>query len=1223
MLKRSPNRTEKHQSMIRYPAPHPLPARPTAGLTLAISCALLAIQLVNARAEEPVLYNVSLLELGATATGGGVPINKNWQPNGVLQAKPGRGGVMMGSPLTGARIDIHIIVPVDIKALEVIGLDYSGTQQAKAIDIFLDGKMVKHADLEEQPGKPQSIPLEGHAQSVGILVTDVYPPRTLKDGKQGPSYGGWSRVGVMATTNVPDMLKPAEKYEVTAAPMDIAPTSGTLTGAKVEVIGQPRMTEGHPSLLWDNEDIAHYKEMLKTSKELQAQFAGLKSAMDLRITQPIGVPQPQKDAAGKWRHLGDTEKFEGKTYASINTQLSLDIANLGTVYALTGDAKYGEFCKKLLLAYADAYPNYGVGARPGFAHSPSKLSDQVLGDAIWFPQIARGYDLIYNLPSITPEERQHIQDDLMKTVARTIIGNHSMLEAPTNWSAIGTLGVLMAGYVTDDEALVNTALYGIRGTKEKPTGGLYDRHFGTRSIDADGLWSEGAMGYQFMALQGLIMDAEVLWHHGIDMYRYRDAALKRLFDSPIEFSYPDLTSPATHDSHHGSILSADSFLYEYAYRRYRDPKYLPILNQIGMHLDAHFQQFAVSVLYDRDPHEKATAAEWKSVNFFGVGFGILRTTTEAGTNSLLLEYGPAGSHGHPDKMTIDLYAFNDQLIIDPGSVWYEQPLYRRWYRTTFAHPTLVIDELDQVMGGGQQLVYGSAATMGMERAWTRDAYPGVTMDRAVFLTPDYLADVFGAFARLPRKMDLVWHIRGEFASDLKMEPMKFPEPVPNGYNELTNVRHTETDKAFSATLTRGANVARFVAAGGTKTDVIVGDGHYELETPPTIVERRTTASTIYGNAVDISGAKGGYVKSITQEGGLDAGYGLVKVETIKGTDLCFSSYRPGLQKAGGLETDAQQAFVLMDGKDVRSMYLGGGKELHVGATILSRSDSGLAYLEKVETGGYILANPSPADATVTVAFPPLTSMEAFNLDANGHRSGQAELTKGDKGDISVPLKAAARVEFASKGAASVYDFRQGMLQKRQAAQEAVLAKAQNEFLARDKAREEEAKAKPAPANTVVVVGAANFSAEGGGAVLVSDTKRAIVGPAATKWNDAGHWLEWTFEVPADAYYNLTLCYCSELDKIEREIKVNGEVQEPFAPMIFPSTGGWANGSDDWRLCTAAHPDSEQPLLIKLKQGKNILRLTNTNGRGINVNYVALTSPDVKPTRDLLAAKLPK
>jgi len=147
--------------------------------------------------------------------------------------------------------------------------------------------------------------------------------------------------------------------------------------------------------------------------------------------------------------------------------------------------------------------------------------------------------------------------------------------------------------------------------------------------------------------------------------------------------------------------------------------------------------------------------------------------------------------------------------------------------------------------------------------------------------------------------------------------------------------------------------------------------------------------------------------------------------------------------------------------------------------------------------------------------------------------------------------------------------------------------------------------------------------EGGGKMGVTGEKRAAIGKCINMWDALGQWVEWTVDAPADGYHHLTLCYCSEMDKAERELKVNGEVQEPFAPLVFPSTGGWSNGSDDWRLHTAQNPANDQPLLVKFKQGKNVLRLTNTNGRGINVDYLAVTSPDVKVDREGLAAKLKK
>ena len=562
-------------------------------------------------------------------------------------------------------------------------------------------------------------------------------------------------------------------------------------------------------------------------------------------------------------------------------------------------------------------------------------------------------------------------------------------------------------------------------------------------------------------------------------------------------------------------------------------------------------------------------------------------------------------------------------MIDPGSIWYEIPLYRRWYRTTLAHPTMTVDELDQTMTSGKQLTYGFADTMGMQRASCDTAYPGVIMDRSIFATPNYVGDIFAGFARLPRKMDMAYHIRGTFQSDLKLDPMTFPEPVENGYNELLNVRHTASpiDTPWTASITRGSNVARVVSAGGTPTEIIVGEGHYGLEKPPTILERRTNGSTVYGNAIDISGAKEPYVKSVALEGGLDSGYSLLKITTPKGVDLCFTSFRPGDYKAGDLDTDGLQAFALMDGANPYSLYLAGGKTLKVGASSIVRSAPGLAYLEKADTGGYIVANPSSSDAKVTVTLAALKGMEAFALDNDEKRTGPAVVEKGD-GSVSINLKGGAKVEFAPKAATSIYDLRMSILEKREEAQKAAFAKERTDFEAREKTRVAEAKAKPVPANTILVDNAVQMTGQGDGTVKYSTIKRAAVGPAFTSWDAEGHWIEWTFNAPAEGYYNLSICYASEMDQIKREIEVNGEVQEPFVPLDLPSTGGWAGGSDDWRIYTATSPETNKPLLIKLKQGENAVRLTNTNGRGANVNYIAMTSPDVKVTRDLLASKAP-
>jgi hypothetical protein len=192
-----------------------------------------------------------------------------------------------------------------------------------------------------------------------------------------------------------------------------------------------------------------------------------------------------------------------------------------------------------------------------------------------------------------------------------------------------------------------------------------------------------------------------------------------------------------------------------------------------------------------------------------------------------------------------------------------------------------------------------------------------------------------------------------------------------------------------------------------------------------------------------------------------------------------------------------------------------------------------------------------------------------------------------------------------------------MLRRRQAREAEERRLAREEALGRAKRREGLARRRPVTPGTIVVVQAEDLCGEGGGAIATSTTKRGIVGGALYGWDAIGHWIEWTIDAPTDGYYHLTLAYCGERVGAERELRVNGRVVEASAPLVFPGTGGWANASDDWRLFTATNPIAQRPLLVRLNAGKNILRLTNTNGRGINLDYLAVTSPDVTVTREAL------
>lgn len=423
------------------------------------------------------------------------------------------------------------------------------------------------------------------------------------------------------------------------------------------------------------------------------------------------------------------------------------------------------------------------------------------------------------------------------------------------------------------------------------------------------------------------------------------------------------------------------------------------------------------------------------MNYAGVGYGFLRTVPPGGgpQQNVILSYGPSASHGHPDKLQIDVFAMGDLLMPSPGVnfPYANNKRIENWYHTTVAHNTLTVDETSQEYYPpnpkrpeirADQLVFLAAETCGIQRAFSTTAYKDVTIDRAIFMTQTYLADIYGAFSANPHKYDLAWHIRGNAESALAFTPAPFASP-PVGYNTLTNVRSASAgDKSAMFTFTLDNRVARLTLAGAAHTEAILAEGGFwhdtsskdvgKFPTCPTLLQRRNdTTSTVYGNVLDFSGGPESFAKSVTQEGGLEAGFGLLRITTPVGSDLCFSAFRPGTHKGTGIETDAQQAHVEMEGTNVTALVLGGGKFLKSGSASIIRNESGLAYIERTADGTYVLGNPSGSDAVITIDLPALEGLNAFVMDADGRKGATAAVSKSGKA-LNAKLGANSRIMFS-------------------------------------------------------------------------------------------------------------------------------------------------------------------------------------------------------------------
>ena len=123
--------------------------------------------------------------------------------------------------------------------------------------------------------------------------------------------------------------------------------------------------------------------------------------------------------------------------------------------------------------------------------------------------------------------------------------------------------------------------------------------------------------------------------------------------------------------------------------------------------------------------------------------------------------------------------------------------------------------------------------------------------------------------------------------------------------------------------------------------------------------------------------------------------------------------------------------------------------------------------------------------------------------------------------------------------------------------------------------------------------AETVAGEGGGEVHVRADKKGVVGKAISHWDAAGHWLEWRIAVAQPGAYTLLVRYSSP-DTAVRALSVDGKA---LGAMRFPSSGGFGAQADEW-----SHARAE---LQALAPGEHTVRLENTDGKGLNLDYLLL------------------
>ena len=432
--------------------------------------------------------------------------------------------------------------------------------------------------------------------------------------------------------------------------------------------------------------------------------------------------------------------------------------------------EYQRRVRDVLVEYASFYTNLplhdyrGQTGTNAYARG-ARLTAQTLDESGLLVQIARAYDLVYDAPCFTPEDRGLIETNLIRAMAATIQRNPW---GRLNWQSDHNAALISAGLLLRDQSLVDQSV------NDPANGFLFQMRKG---VLESGLWYEGSIAYHYQALAAHIVLLEAATRAGMDLYAL--PPVRKMFLAPISQLMPDGTFPPLNDGGRDGIASRRA-AYEVAFRRYGDPVFGQLVHPRDT-LEGLFWGAA------EVPPATASMEPLSSQGGFAEGLAILRD--KAGKAALYLDYFKGTTqHTQPVRLHVLLYAHGEIRFVDPATMMYGHPMHEGWGRQTFAHNTVVVNEKIQEKSEGELEAFEQGADWVLARAKAKAAYKGVVLDRTVLMRGNVIVDVFRCTAGTASTFDLPLHLRGTLSGLGEGEPMSRLSESP-AYREARNVRH--------------------------------------------------------------------------------------------------------------------------------------------------------------------------------------------------------------------------------------------------------------------------------------------------------------------------------------------------------------------------------------------------------------------------------------------------
>jgi oligo-alginate lyase len=635
------------------------------------------------------------------------------------------------------------------------------------------------------------------------------------------------------------------------------------------------LTAQHPVTFFTSSEAAIIKKDLTRYALLARSYAEIKKQVDESIGKNIDVPFP-KDPAGGYTH--DRHKA--------NYMLMF---NSGILYNLTADTRYAKLVKDMLLKYAVLNPTLKNHPQ-ATSNSPGHLFWQALNDANWLVYTGMAYDLVYS--SLTATEKKTIEEgafrpevdfftkDLKKWF--NLIHNHGV------WACAG---VGIVGIATGNSDYVDMALY---GTEKEGKGGFIAQM--DNLFSPDGYYTEGPY-YVRYAILPYYLFANALNHARAELkiFEHRGRILQKALLAGLQQTNLDGTffplNDALKDKDYttnelvtaigiaANVYGTDKGLLVIARKQDR-----VLVNKGGAALAAALAKAKdIPVYY---PYRTVEYADGAKGDEGGVSF--LRNGKDAGLTTLIYKYTSHGlSHGHFDKLNLNLFDKGNEILTDYGSVRFigvEQKYGGRYLpendayaSQTIAHNTLVINETSHFSGDEKTAekshsdkLFSSTSNPAVQVVAAREtnAYKNASLQRTVYMLQlpgekKIIVDLFNAATAEESRFDLPFHYNGQLINtSFAYQPFTSSQETlgkSNGYQFLwkeaeavvkdTLVQFTFlNDRTYYSvsSLVEGPASLFFTRTGAN-------DPRFNLRREPAFIIRKNGRNAAFASAVEIHG----------------------------------------------------------------------------------------------------------------------------------------------------------------------------------------------------------------------------------------------------------------------------------------------------------------------------------------------------------------------------------